>query len=69
MTCKRCYVIHDVKKLFRRKYQNDWCHDLKRSCELSGITGKYIDFSKIKLFRPRGNIAVSKNKMVQKKIE
>ena len=60
------------KKLFRRKHENDWCHDLKRWCELSGITGrpgKYIDFSKIKLFHPRGNLAVSKNKMVQKKIE
>ena len=30
-----------------------------RSCELSGITGKYIDFSKIKLFHRRDNIDVS----------
>ena len=47
---------------------NRTCHDLKRSCELSGITGKYIDFSKIKLFRQRDYIDVPK-KMVKKKFE
>ena len=30
-----------------------------RSCELSGIKGKYIDFSEIKLFHRRDNIDVS----------
>ena len=30
VTCKRWNVIYDIKKLFRRKQQNDWCHDLKR---------------------------------------
>ena len=42
---------------------------ISKTCGLSGITGKYIDFSKIKLFRPRANIAMSKNKLVQKKFE
>ena len=32
----------------------------RRSCESSGITGKYIDFSKTKLFHQRDNIDVSK---------
>ena len=40
----------------------------KRLCESSAITGKYIDFSKTKLFRQRDNIDVSK-KMVTKKFE
>ena len=39
---------------------NRTCHDLKRSCKLSGITGKYTDFSKIKLFRQRDYIDVTK---------
>ena len=43
-------------------------HDLKRTCELSGTTRKYIDFSKNKLFRQRDNTDVSK-KMVKKKFE
>ena len=54
-------MIYDVKKLFRRRQQEESCHELKRSCELSGITGKYIDFSKIKLFPQRDTIDVSKN--------
>ena len=34
----------------------------QKLCELSGITGKYIDFSKIKLFCQRDNIDVSRKK-------
>ena len=48
--------------VFRRKQRDDYCHDLKRLCESSGITGKYMDFSKIKLFCQRDNIDVSKKK-------
>ena len=55
------------RNLWRQKIiSKKTTHDFKTSCELSGITGKYTDFSKIKLFRQRDNTDVSK-KMVTKK--
>ena len=59
-----------------------WCHKTiskkttgqleswpQKSCELSGITGKWVDFSKIKLFCQRDNTDVSRKKLAKKKFE
>ena len=68
MICTPEIIIFGGTGQFNER-QNNQCHDLKTSFELSGITGKYIDLSKIKLFHQRDDIDRSKKKMVKKKFE
>ena len=54
-------------KLFRRKQQN--YHDLKNRVNYQELQENRYTFSKIKLFRQRDNVGVSRKKLTKKNFE
>ena len=55
VTCKRWNVFYDAKNYFEENNRTTSVdHDLQKSCALSGITEKYIVFSKIYFILSKG---------------